>query len=93
MPCKIPDSLSNTDAAIFPFYVATAAHGLFSRDNLGMSFPKVNSTSTDEPVLVWGAALVIDGRTLFEYQPNVNGRSLRDYFCQGYFQRLFNFGP
>ncbi|KAK9312073.1 oxidoreductase [Lipomyces starkeyi] len=53
LACKIPDSLSFNDASVFPLCIATAAHGLFSKDYLGMPFPKVNSTSTGKSVFIW----------------------------------------
>ncbi|KAK9363578.1 hypothetical protein V1504DRAFT_437721 [Lipomyces starkeyi] len=53
---KIPDSLSFNDASVFPLCIATAAHGLFSKDYLGMPFPKVNSTSTGKSVFIWGGS-------------------------------------
>ena len=56
MACKIPDSLSFNDASVFPLCIATAAHGLFSKDYLGMPFPKVNSTSTGKSVFIWGGS-------------------------------------
>ncbi|KAK9331791.1 hypothetical protein V1520DRAFT_368290 [Lipomyces starkeyi] len=53
---KLPDSLSFNDASVVPLCIATAAHGLFSNEYLGIPFPKVNSTSTSKSVFIWGGS-------------------------------------
>lgn len=44
--CKIPDSMSFTEAAVFPLCVATAAIGPFSKEYLGLPLPTLNSTDS-----------------------------------------------
>lgn len=56
MACKIPEHLSFKEAAVFPLCLATAAHGLFSKEYLGMPFPKVNCTSTGKSIFIWGGS-------------------------------------
>ena len=56
MACQIPDSLSFNDASVFPLCIATAAHGLFSTNYLGIPFPQVDSTSTGKSILIWGGS-------------------------------------
>ena len=53
--CKIPDSLSFVDASVFPLCIATAAHALFAKDYLGLSFPTLNPTSKGKSVFIWGS--------------------------------------
>lgn len=56
MACKIPDSLSFGEASVFPLGVATAAHGLFSKDYLGLPFPKVDPVETGKSIFIWGGS-------------------------------------
>lgn len=56
MACKIPDSLTFNEAVVFPLCIATAAHGLFSKDYLSLSFPKLEPTPTGKSILIWGGA-------------------------------------
>ena len=58
MVSKIPDSLSFNDASVFPLCLATAAHGLFTKDYLGLSFPKLGSSSSSngQSILIWGGS-------------------------------------
>ncbi|EAW07072.1 zinc-binding alcohol dehydrogenase family protein [Aspergillus clavatus NRRL 1] len=55
MACKIPDSLSFTEASVFPLCIATAAYGLFSKDYLGLPFPttKTLANSTGKSIFIW----------------------------------------
>ncbi|CAI7625232.1 unnamed protein product [Penicillium glandicola] len=55
---SIPDSMSFTDASVFPLCIATAAHGLFSKDYLGLPFPTTStaSNSTGKYILIWGGS-------------------------------------
>ncbi|KAJ5770672.1 oxidoreductase [Penicillium nucicola] len=58
MACKIPDSLSFTDASVFPLCIATAAQGLFSKEYLGLPFPSTTTASTNRgtSILIWGGS-------------------------------------
>ena len=58
MASKIPDSLSFNEASVFPLCLLTAAHGLFSKDYLGLSFPKLDSSSSSngQSILIWGGS-------------------------------------
>ncbi|CRL21532.1 Alcohol dehydrogenase superfamily, zinc-containing [Penicillium camemberti] len=58
MACKIPDSMSFTDASVFPLCIATAAYGLFSKDYLGLPFPTISTApnSTGKSILIWGGS-------------------------------------
>ena len=64
MACKIPDSLSFVDAAVFPLCIVSAANGLFSREYLGMPFPKANPPSTDKSVFIWGGSSGIGSNSI-----------------------------
>ena len=48
--------LSFNDASVFPLCLATAAHGLFSKDYLGLSSPKFKSNSNGQSILIWGGS-------------------------------------
>ncbi|RLM00350.1 hypothetical protein CFD26_108476 [Aspergillus turcosus] len=58
MACKIPDSLSFAEASVFPLCIATAAHGLFSKDYLSLPFPTTDTptNSTGKSILIWGGS-------------------------------------
>lgn len=59
LACKIPDSLSFTNASVFPLCLATAAHGLFSKSYLGLPFPTVDYQSNGKSILVWGGSSAV----------------------------------
>ncbi|CAI7644692.1 unnamed protein product [Penicillium viridicatum] len=58
MACKIPDSMSFTNASVFPLCIATAAYGLFSKDYLDLPFPTTTTApnSTGKSILIWGGS-------------------------------------
>ncbi|KGO41613.1 Polyketide synthase, enoylreductase [Penicillium expansum] len=58
MACKIPESMSFTNASVFPLCIATAAYGLFSKNHLGLPFPTTSTTpnSTGKSILIWGGS-------------------------------------
>ncbi|KAL2022197.1 hypothetical protein VTK56DRAFT_6026 [Thermocarpiscus australiensis] len=58
LACKIPYSLSFTEASVFPLCIATAAHGLFSKDYLGLPFPTTNTpaNSNGKSIFIWGGS-------------------------------------
>ncbi|RHZ55964.1 hypothetical protein CDV55_104847 [Aspergillus turcosus] len=53
-----PDSLSFAEASVFPLCIATAAHGLFSKDYLALPFPTTDTptNSTGKSILIWGGS-------------------------------------
>ena len=57
LTCKIPDSLSFTEAAVFPLCIVTAAIGLFSKVYLGLPFPALNPTDSGKTAFVLGGQL------------------------------------
>lgn len=59
LTCKIPDSLSFSDASVFPLCVIASSFGLFSKDYLGLPFPTLDSTSTGKSVLIWGGSSIV----------------------------------
>ncbi|KAI4210951.1 MAG: hypothetical protein L6R36_009510 [Xanthoria steineri] len=59
MTCKIPDSMSFTQAAVFPLCIATAAIGLFSKEYLGLPFPALDPTDSGKTVFVWGGSSAV----------------------------------
>ncbi|KAF7136708.1 hypothetical protein CNMCM5793_006026 [Aspergillus hiratsukae] len=58
LACKIPDSLTFAEASVFPLCIATAAHGLFSKDYLALPFPSASApaNSTGKSILIWGGS-------------------------------------
>ena len=53
----IPDSISFEQAAVLPLAVATAACGLFLKDQLGLRTPSLEgSETTGKTVLIWGGS-------------------------------------
>ncbi|RAL09577.1 zinc-binding alcohol dehydrogenase family protein [Aspergillus homomorphus CBS 101889] len=66
MACKLPDSLSFTEASVFPLCIATAAHGLFSKDYLGLPFPTTSTPvySTGKSIFIWGGSSGVGGNAI-----------------------------
>lgn len=52
---KIPDSLSFEKAVVVGLSAATAAAGLYQKDNLGLDYPSLNPKPNGKKLLVWGA--------------------------------------
>ncbi|KAI0482630.1 oxidoreductase [Xylariaceae sp. FL0804] len=58
----VPDGVSFASAAVLPMGLATAAGGLFERDQLGLRFPQQPKTTASPPttgkktVLIWGGS-------------------------------------
>lgn len=59
LACKIPDSLSFTDAATLPLGVSTAASGLYGKAYLALPFPELSAVSTGKTILIWGASSAV----------------------------------
>lgn len=54
--CIIPDSLTFEVASVMPLGLATAAAGLFQKDQLGLQYPSLDAKPTGQTVLVWGGS-------------------------------------
>ncbi|KAI9725403.1 MAG: hypothetical protein M1828_003253 [Chrysothrix sp. TS-e1954] len=61
---KIPNSMSITDAAIFPCGVCTAGRGLFSKSFLGLPYPQLRPSSSGKCVFVWGGSSVVGSNAI-----------------------------
>ncbi|KAB8342807.1 hypothetical protein FH972_022405 [Carpinus fangiana] len=62
--CKIPDIMSFSEASVFPLCLATAAVGLYSKEWLGLSFPKVKPTTTGQSILIWGGSSAVGSNAI-----------------------------
>ena len=62
--CNIPEYLSFTEAAVFPLCIATAAIGLFSKEDLGLPFPALNPTDSGKTVFVWGSSSAVGSNAI-----------------------------
>ncbi|KAI1764370.1 GroES-like protein [Hypoxylon sp. FL1150] len=56
LAAKIPESVSFSEACVFPLCMTTSSFGLFGKDYLGLPFPSLNPTGTGKTVLVWGGS-------------------------------------
>lgn len=56
LAAKIPDSLSFSDASVFPLCITTSSFALFGKDYLALPFPTLNPISTGKSVLIWGGS-------------------------------------
>jgi NADPH:quinone reductase-like Zn-dependent oxidoreductase len=52
----IPDNVSFEAASVLPLGFATAAAGLFEKDQLGLGYPQLNPKPTGKTLLVWGGS-------------------------------------
>ncbi|KAJ4319714.1 hypothetical protein N0V94_003773 [Neodidymelliopsis sp. IMI 364377] len=52
----IPDDMSFEAASVLPLGLATAAAGLFEKDQLGLGYPQLNPKRTGKTLLVWGGS-------------------------------------
>jgi NADPH:quinone reductase-like Zn-dependent oxidoreductase len=52
----LPDNVSYTAASALPLSLSTAAHGLYSRDHLGLPLPKNSPKDTGKTILIWGGS-------------------------------------
>jgi len=64
LACKIPDSLSFTDASVFPLCITSSSFALFSKHYLGLPFPTVNPTSIGKSVLIWGGSSAVGSNAI-----------------------------
>lgn len=64
LACKIPDTLSFSDAAVFPLCISTSAFALFSKQYLGQAFPSLHPTNTGKTVLVWGGSSSVGSNSI-----------------------------
>lgn len=56
---KIPESVSFESASVLPLGLATAAAGLFEKDQLNLEYPELEPKPTGKTVLVWGGSTSI----------------------------------
>lgn len=52
----IPSTMSYESASVIPLGLATAAAGLFQKDQLGLQLPSVSPKPTGQTLIVWGGA-------------------------------------
>lgn len=52
----IPDSMSFESASVIPLTLATAAAGLFEKDQLGLEYPQLGAKPNGKTVLIWGGS-------------------------------------
>ena len=64
LACHIPDFMSFAEASVFPLGVTTPSHGLFSKDFLGLSTPKIDPVSIGRSVLVWGGSSAVGSNAI-----------------------------
>jgi NADPH:quinone reductase-like Zn-dependent oxidoreductase len=53
---RIPESMSFESASVLPLALATAAAGLFEKDQLNLAYPKLDAKPTGKTLLVWGGS-------------------------------------
>ena len=56
MAAKIPDSISYTQASVFPLGATTSAFSLFGKEYLALPPPTLTPTSTGKSLLIWGGS-------------------------------------
>lgn len=52
----IPDNISFESASVLPLAVATAAAGLFEKEQLGLEYPQLDAPPAGKTVLIWGGS-------------------------------------
>ncbi|KAK7182438.1 zinc-binding dehydrogenase [Paraphaeosphaeria sporulosa] len=52
----IPETMSFESASVLPLAYATAAAGLFEKDQLNLEYPQLDAKATGKTVLVWGGS-------------------------------------
>ncbi|KAL9612058.1 MAG: hypothetical protein Q9167_003318 [Letrouitia subvulpina] len=61
---KIPDSLSFSDASVFPLCITTASFGLFGKDYLALPLPTLDPTSAGRSILIWGGSSAVGSNAI-----------------------------
>lgn len=56
LTCSIPDNLSYEAASVLPLGLATAACGLFQKDQLNLQLPTMAPEPTGKTLLIWGGS-------------------------------------
>ena len=64
LAAKIPDSLSFSDASVFPLCITTSSFALFGKDYLALPLPTLNPTSTGKSVLIWGGSSAVGSNAI-----------------------------
>ena len=64
LAAKIPDSLSFSDASVFPLCITTSSLALFGKDYLALPLPTLNPTSTGKSVLIWGGSSAVGSNAI-----------------------------
>ncbi|KAI6085042.1 GroES-like protein [Hypoxylon rubiginosum] len=59
LTAKIPESVSFSEACVFPLCITTASFALFGKDYLGLPLPSLNPMSTGKTILVWGGSSAV----------------------------------
>lgn len=64
MAAPIPNFMSYEDASVLPLGVATAACGLFQRDQLALQLPSINPGPTGKTLLIWGGSTSVGSNAI-----------------------------
>ncbi|XXH02820.1 hypothetical protein Hte_009207 [Hypoxylon texense] len=59
LTAKIPESISFSEACVFPLCITTASFALFGKEYLGLPFPSLSPVSTGKTILVWGGSSAV----------------------------------
>jgi NADPH:quinone reductase-like Zn-dependent oxidoreductase len=64
LACKIPDSLSFSDASVFPLCISSSSFALFSKEFLGLPFPTTKPIETGKSILIWGGSSAVGSNAI-----------------------------
>lgn len=64
LTCPLPAHLTYEQAAVLPLGLATAACGLFQKDQLALRHPSATPTPTGQTLLVWGGATSVGSNAI-----------------------------
>ncbi|MCJ1311509.1 hypothetical protein MMC25_005181 [Agyrium rufum] len=64
LTCRIPDSMSFTDASVLPLCISTAAYGPFSRNYLGLPYPTTTPFRIGKSILIWGGGSAVGSNAI-----------------------------
>lgn len=64
LTCPIPEWLTYEQATVLPLGLATAACGLFQRDQLALQHPSATPTPTGQTLLVWGGSTSVGSNAI-----------------------------
>jgi NADPH:quinone reductase-like Zn-dependent oxidoreductase len=60
----LPDGISFEAASALPLSLSTAAHGLYSRNHLGLPMPSNDPKTTGRSILIWGGSGSVGAATI-----------------------------